>query len=70
MYGLCLNGQQWYTEFSDDLRYIGFFSCKGDPGIWMRNYGEVWEYVAVYVHDLAFVVRDPAEFSKELRETY
>ena len=36
----------------------------------MRKSGKLWEYVAVYMNDLAFVVRDPARVVKELEDTY
>ena len=36
----------------------------------MRKFGDLWEYVVVYVDDLAFVVRDPVKFAKELEDTY
>ena len=32
--------------------------------------GDLWEYVAVYVDDLAFVVRKPKEFVRELENKY
>ena len=35
----------------------------------MRKYGKSWEYVAVYLDDLVFVVRDPSQFVKELEDT-
>ena len=49
---------------------MGFTSCKAEPDIWMRKYGYLWEYVAVYVYDLAFVVRSFEEFVKELESKY
>ena len=34
-----------------------------------KRYG-LWEYVAVYVDDLAFAMKDPTEFTKLLMEIY
>ena len=31
---------------------MGFFPCKAEPDIWMRDKGDHYEYVAVYVDDL------------------
>ena len=33
--------------------------CKAEPDIWMRQSNRLREYIAVYVDDLVFVVRDP-----------
>ena len=49
---------------------MGFFSCKAEPDIWMRKSGDLWEYVAVYVDDLAFVVRDPKSFVNTMTRKY
>ena len=57
-------------QFTDDLRDMGFTSCKTEPDIWMRKSGDLWEYVAVYVDDLAFVVQNPEEFIKKLENNY
>ena len=57
-------------KFLDDLRDMGLTSCKAEPYIWMRKSGGLWEYVAVYLDDLAFVVRNPEEFVKKLENKY
>ena len=49
---------------------MGVFSCKVELYIWIRKSGELWEYVAVYVEDLVFVVQYPTQFIKELEDTY
>ena len=36
----------------------------------MRQSNELWEYVAVYVDDLTFVVRDPKAIITLLEEKY
>ena len=66
LYGLRSSGMQWHNKFADDLRDMGFFSCKEEPYIWMRESDGLWEYIAVYVDDLAFVLRDPEAFVKLL----
>ena len=48
----------------------GFKPCLSEPDIWMRPAGDVYEYVAVYVDDLAFTVKDPKAFVKALTEKY
>ena len=42
---------------------MGFSPSKNEPDIWMREANGLWEYVAVYVDDLAFVMKDPESFA-------
>ena len=48
------------------MRAEGFFPCKAEPDIWMRPAGDHYEYVAVYVDDLAFAVDNPQQFVDNL----
>jgi Reverse transcriptase (RNA-dependent DNA polymerase) len=41
------------------IREIGFFPCKAEPDIWMRKKGNRYEYIVVYVDDLAIAMKDP-----------
>jgi Reverse transcriptase (RNA-dependent DNA polymerase) len=72
LYGLKLSGKMWYQRFADCLREMKFQPSKADPCVWMRLNQEmdVYEYVAVYVDDLAFVMKDPEAFTKTLQEKY
>ena len=70
LYGLRSSGARWHDRLSDVLRQEGFIPCKAEPDIWMRQNGEHYEYVAVYVDDLAFAVKDPQTFITALREKY
>ena len=70
LYGLRTSGVRWHERFADCLMLEGFFPCKAEPDIWMRDAGDAYEYVAVYVDDLAFVVKDPKAFEKTLIEKY
>ena len=59
LYGLRTSGARWHDRFSDCLRDLGFRPCKAEPDIWLRRNGKIYEYVAVYVDDLAFAMKDP-----------
>ncbi|KAG7344871.1 reverse transcriptase RNA-dependent DNA polymerase [Nitzschia inconspicua] len=59
LYGLRSSGLRWHEKFADCLRDEGFQPSKGEPDIWMREKDGLYEYVAVYVDDLAFAMRDP-----------
>ena len=70
LYGLRSSGARWHDKLADCLRELGFFPCKAEPDIWMRRSGEIYEYVAVYVDDLAFALRNPQEFVDILMSKY
>ena len=70
LYGLRTSGARWHDRFADCLRDLGFQPCKAEPDIWIRQNGDIYEYVAVYVDDTAFAVKEPQEFAKILMETY
>ena len=37
---------------------MGFETSKADPDVWMQRNGDVWEYIAVYVDDLAIAAKN------------
>jgi hypothetical protein len=59
LYGLRSSGARWHDRFSDCIMALGFLPCKSDPDIWMRKNDDMYEYVAVYVDDLAIAMKDP-----------
>ena len=59
LYGLRSSGARWHDRFSDCLRAEGFVPCKAEPDIWLRSCNGVYEYVGVYVDDLAIAMADP-----------
>jgi Reverse transcriptase (RNA-dependent DNA polymerase) len=67
LYGLRSSGKRWHEKFVDCMRYLGFSSSKAGPDVWMRRNGDIHEYVAVYVDDLADGVKDPGAFFKALQ---
>ncbi len=70
LYGLRTSGARWHDRFSDCLRDLGFRPCKAEPDIWLRRNGDIYEYVAVYVDDLAFAMKDPQKFVNILMNKY
>jgi hypothetical protein len=59
LYGLRTSGLRWHERFADCLADMGFKPSKSEPDIWMRKNGEIYEYIAVYVDDLAIAAKDP-----------
>ena len=70
LYGLRSSGARWHDRLSDCLRELGFQPCKAEPDIWLREDGEHYEYVAVYVDDLAICLNDPKAFTDVLLTKY
>jgi hypothetical protein len=70
LYGLRSSGARWHDRFADCIMEHGFFPSKSDPDIWMRKNGELYEYVAVYVDDLAIAMKDPKSFVNILENDY
>ena len=59
LYGLRTSGLRWHERLADCIRSMGFTSSKAEPDIWIRLNKDVYEYIAVYVDDLAIVAKDP-----------
>ena len=59
--GLHSSGARWHDRFADCLRDMGFMPSKAEPDIWMWQNGDVYEYIGIYVDDLAIVAKDPKE---------
>jgi hypothetical protein len=49
---------------------MGFTPCKAEPDIWMRRARNVYEYIAVYVDDLAMAAKDPKAIIHKLTHDY
>jgi hypothetical protein len=49
---------------------MGFTPSKAEPDIWMRPNGDVYEYIGVYVDDLAITARAPQGIIDVLQGKY
>jgi hypothetical protein len=68
LYGLWTSGARWHEFFADTLMDMNFYPCKADPDVWMKeDCGTHYEFVCVYVDDLACVMSHPNLFFQELR---
>jgi hypothetical protein len=70
LYGLRSSGLRWHERFADCLRDMGFYPSKAEPDIWMRPNGDAYEYIGVYVDDLAIIARNPQEIADVLMTKY
>ena len=48
------------------MQVMNFVPSKNEPDIWMRQNGDIYKYVVLYVDDLAFVMKDPTAFEQLL----
>ena len=70
LYGLRSSGARWHERLADCLRNEGFLPCCAEPDIWMRPSDGVYEYISVYVDDLAIAMHNPSEFTNVLSSKY
>ena len=55
---------------ADCLRDLGFAPSKSEPDIWMRPTETCYEYIAVYVDDIAMALHDPQAFIALLEDKH
>ena len=62
----------WHDKFFEKLHQMGFKPSRADPDAWMKysKGGSHYEYIAVYVDDLAICMKDPKSFCETLKEKY
>ena len=65
-------GARWHDRLFDILQELKLKASKADPNVWMRPEpgGTCYEYIAVYVDDLAIAAEDPQPFCNELKKRY
>ena len=69
LYGLRSSGQEWHKALSKTLKAEGFQPSIADPDVWMHKNKEkqLWEYICVYVDDLAIAMINGKEFLEKLK---
>jgi hypothetical protein len=70
LYGLRTSGLCWHEKFAKTLTDMGFTPSKADSDVWMRAAKDYYEYVAVYVDDLALALKDPGKLIAELENVH
>ena len=68
LYGLRLSGLRFHEHLSNILQGFDFTQSHVDPDVWMRDAGDAWEYIVVYVDDIIVAMKDPKSFFDELQE--
>ena len=67
LYGLHSSGLRFHEQLSKVLRTSEFRWSKVDPDLWMRDVGDVWEYIVIYVDDIIVAMKDPQGFFDALQ---
>ena len=72
LYGTRSGGARWHDRLFDILQALKLKPSKADPDAWMRPEpgGTCYEYIAVYVDDIAVAAKDPQAFCNELKKKY
>ena len=72
LHGTRSGGARWHDRLFDILQELKFKPSKADLDVWMRPEpgGTCYEYIAVYVDDLAIAAKDPQAFCNELKKKY
>ena len=68
-----VNGPEcWHDKIFETLQNMVFKPSRADPDTWMKysKGGSHYEYIAVYVDDLAICMKDPKSFCDTLKEKY
>ena len=60
----------WHDKFFETIHQMGFKPSRADPDTWIKysKDGSHYEYISVYVDDLAIYMEDPKSFCDKLRE--
>ena len=70
LYGLRTSGARFHERFADTLRDLGFTPCINEPDLWLRDAGDHYEYICVYVDDLLAIMKEPEAFFELLTKKY
>ncbi|MGH7954810.1 MAG: reverse transcriptase domain-containing protein, partial [Gloeomargaritales cyanobacterium] len=70
LYGLRTSGARWHEKMADVLRNLEWTPSYADSDVWMKDCGDHYEYICVYVDDLIAVGKRPMDIIDELRKIF
>ena len=70
LYGLQSSSARFHDKLASSLRQMGFKPCKADYDLWMREKGDHYEYIVVYVDDLLVFSKDAMSIIDTIRKEY
>ena len=68
IYGLRSSGARYHERFAETMRQMNFTPSYANPNVWIRDAGDIYEYVIVYVDDLIAVMKNPKSFFDALQK--
>jgi hypothetical protein len=66
LYGLKSSGKRWHDRLHNVLTDLGFKPSMADEDIWMKDMGDHYEYIAVYVDDPRITSKNPETIIESL----
>ena len=63
LYGLKQSGREWNAKLDSVLRQMGFSACPSEPCLYVKNFSNRLNYVAVYVDDLIIACTDKGDLN-------
>jgi hypothetical protein len=70
LYGLPSSANRWHAHLADTLRGLGYKPTRGDPDVWFRPKGDLYEYIGTHTDDLMVVSSDAEAAMEELSKVY
>ena len=72
LYGLRSSSRAFRGHFADFLRGLGFFACRYDRDVWMREREEAdgYDYICTHVDDFKIVARDPERWKTQISAAF
>lgn len=62
LYGLRNLGACYHAKWAESMKVLECSSSCADPDVWMRDRGDYYEFVVVYVDDLRYAGKDAKQF--------
>ena len=66
LYGLRNSGACYHSKWADAMVKLGFSPSRSDPDVWMKDKGDHYEYVVVYVDDLLYAGKNAKQYWKDV----
>ena len=70
LYGLPVSANQWRSTLAATLRSFGFKATRYDGDVWMRQNGNLYDYIGTHTDDLLVVSKDPQSIIAQVESTY
>jgi hypothetical protein len=70
LYGLKSSGAAFRSKLASDLRELGYRSSLADADVWLKNRGDHYEYLCIYVDDVLLLSKNPDEFMTKFKNLY